>query len=167
MEKDDKGSTMIRMGVSGWMFPLVPAYPGRPGSKAVKRSLLLLLLLLYDIVFIQHCLNMSLITWCLSEFWYTFVVVWLWYMFICPSSGLCCDCDICMQSCCRLSRIRNVRLRCRDVVSRRGHTVTTWHYYEHSRFYNTLFHRSHTLYCALIVLVLWRRWMSGTKPSSL
>jgi len=41
MEKDDKGSTMIRMGVSGWMFLLVPAYPGCPGSKAVKRSLLL------------------------------------------------------------------------------------------------------------------------------
>jgi len=38
MEKDDKGSTMIRMGVSGWMFLLVPAYPGCPGSKAVKRS---------------------------------------------------------------------------------------------------------------------------------
>ena len=31
------------MGVSGWMFFLVPAYPGCPGSKAVKRSLLLLL----------------------------------------------------------------------------------------------------------------------------
>ena len=43
MEKDDKGSTMIRMGVSGWKFLLVPAYPGCPGSKAVKRSLLLLL----------------------------------------------------------------------------------------------------------------------------
>ena len=42
MEKGDKGSTMIRMGVSGWMFLLVPAYPGCPGSKAVKRSLLLL-----------------------------------------------------------------------------------------------------------------------------
>ena len=27
------------------MFPLVPAYPGCPGSKAVKRSLLLLLLM--------------------------------------------------------------------------------------------------------------------------
>ena len=41
MEKDDKGTTMIRMGVSGWMFLLVPAYPGCPGWKAVKRSLLL------------------------------------------------------------------------------------------------------------------------------
>ena len=47
MEKDDKGSTMIRMGVSWRMSLLVPAYPGCPGSKAVKRSLLLLLLLLY------------------------------------------------------------------------------------------------------------------------
>ena len=46
MEKDDKGSTMIRMGVSGWMFLLVLAYPGCPGSKAVKRSLLLLYLVL-------------------------------------------------------------------------------------------------------------------------
>ena len=32
---------MIRIGVSGWKFLLVPAYPGCPGSKAVKRSLLL------------------------------------------------------------------------------------------------------------------------------
>jgi len=31
----------VRMGVSGWKFLLVPAYPGCPGSKAVKRSLLL------------------------------------------------------------------------------------------------------------------------------
>ena len=31
------------------MFLLVPAYPGCPGSKAVKRSLLLLLLLLYEL----------------------------------------------------------------------------------------------------------------------
>jgi len=30
------------------MFLLVPAYPGCPGSKAVKRSLLLLLLLALD-----------------------------------------------------------------------------------------------------------------------
>jgi len=42
MEKGDKGSTMIRMGVNGWMFLLVPAYPCCPGSKAVKRSLFLL-----------------------------------------------------------------------------------------------------------------------------
>ena len=44
MERGDKGSTLIRMGVSGWMFLLVPAHPGCPGSKAIKRSLLLLLL---------------------------------------------------------------------------------------------------------------------------
>ena len=30
------------------MFLLVPAYPGCPGSKAVKRSLLLLLLFLFE-----------------------------------------------------------------------------------------------------------------------
>jgi len=28
---------MIRMGVSGWLFLLVPAYPGRPEPKAVKQ----------------------------------------------------------------------------------------------------------------------------------
>ena len=36
MEEDDKGCPIIRMGVSGWMFLLVPAYPGSPGQKAVK-----------------------------------------------------------------------------------------------------------------------------------
>jgi len=43
MEKGDKGSTLTRMGVSGWMFLLVPAYPGCPGQMAVKWLLLLLL----------------------------------------------------------------------------------------------------------------------------
>jgi len=37
MEEGDKGCPMIRMGVRGWMFLLVPAYPGCPGQKAVKR----------------------------------------------------------------------------------------------------------------------------------
>jgi len=37
MEEDDKGCPMIRMGVSGWVFLLVPDYPGCPGPKAVKR----------------------------------------------------------------------------------------------------------------------------------
>ena len=36
MEEDDKGCPMIRMGVSGWMFLLVLAYPGSPGQKAIK-----------------------------------------------------------------------------------------------------------------------------------
>ena len=36
-EEDDKGCPIIRMGVSGRMFLLVPAYPGSPGQKAVKR----------------------------------------------------------------------------------------------------------------------------------
>jgi len=40
MEKGDKGSTLTRMGVSGWMFLLVPAYPGCPGQTAVKWLLL-------------------------------------------------------------------------------------------------------------------------------
>ena len=37
MEEVDKGCLMIRMGVSGWVFLLVPTYPGSPGPKAVKR----------------------------------------------------------------------------------------------------------------------------------
>jgi len=37
MEEDDKGCPIFRMGVSGRMFLLVPAYPGSPGQKAVKR----------------------------------------------------------------------------------------------------------------------------------
>jgi len=37
MEDVDKRCPMIRMGVSGWVFLLVPAYPGSPGPKAVKR----------------------------------------------------------------------------------------------------------------------------------
>ena len=43
MEKGDKGCTLDRMGVSGLMFLLVPAYPGGPGQTAVKWLLLLLL----------------------------------------------------------------------------------------------------------------------------
>ena len=39
----DKGCPMIRMGVSGWVFLLVPAYPGSPGPNAVKRLCVLLL----------------------------------------------------------------------------------------------------------------------------
>ena len=36
MEEVDKGCPMIMMGVSGWVFLLAPAYPGSPGSLAVK-----------------------------------------------------------------------------------------------------------------------------------
>ena len=43
MEKGDKGSTLTRMGVSGWMFLMVPTCPCCPGQMAVKWSLLLLL----------------------------------------------------------------------------------------------------------------------------
>jgi len=56
------------------MFLLVPAYPGCPGSEAVKRSLLLYLLCLYACMFmcfVNETLNigilwiklMSLIKW--------------------------------------------------------------------------------------------------------
>jgi len=37
MEEGDKGCPMIWMGVSRWVFLLVPAYLGYPGPKAVKR----------------------------------------------------------------------------------------------------------------------------------
>ena len=37
MEKVDKGCLMTRMGVSGWMFLLVPAHPGSPGKRAIKQ----------------------------------------------------------------------------------------------------------------------------------
>ena len=60
MEKDDKGSTLIRIGVSGWKFLLVPAYPGCPGSKAVKRSLLLLLSFTNQYPSLNSCLFHSL-----------------------------------------------------------------------------------------------------------
>ena len=49
--KGDKGSTLTRMGVTRGMFLLVPACPGCPGSKAVKRSLLLLLLICWHLEF--------------------------------------------------------------------------------------------------------------------
>jgi len=37
MEEDDTGCPMIRMSVSGRVFLLVPAYPGCPGPRAIKR----------------------------------------------------------------------------------------------------------------------------------
>jgi len=55
MEKDDKGSTLIRIGVSGWGFLLVPAYPGCPGSKAVKRSLLLFHIGILNCITVVRC----------------------------------------------------------------------------------------------------------------
>ena len=44
------------------MFLLVPAYPGCPGSKAVKRSLLLLLydLMLHNLKIVPHILTQKL-----------------------------------------------------------------------------------------------------------
>jgi len=37
MEEADKDWVMIRM-VGGWVFLLVPAHPGSPGQRAIKRS---------------------------------------------------------------------------------------------------------------------------------
>ena len=54
MEKGDKGSTLTRIGVSGCMFLLVPAYPGCPGQMAVKWLLLLLLLLFLLLLYKQY-----------------------------------------------------------------------------------------------------------------
>ena len=42
MEEVDKGCPMIRMGVSGWVFLLVLAYPGSAGLRAVKRCVCIL-----------------------------------------------------------------------------------------------------------------------------
>ena len=36
MEEDDKGCLMIRMGVSWWVFLLVPAYPGCPDQRPLN-----------------------------------------------------------------------------------------------------------------------------------
>jgi len=67
MEKGDKGSTLTRMGVSGWMFLLVPAYPGCPEQTAVKWLLLLSVccLLRMDLV-IYLCVQCVL--WCGQEY---------------------------------------------------------------------------------------------------
>jgi len=40
MEEADKDWMVIKM-VGGWVFLLVPAHPGSPGQRAVKRLLLL------------------------------------------------------------------------------------------------------------------------------
>ena len=55
MEKGDKGSTLTGMGVSGWMFLLVLAYPDCPRSKAVKRSLVVVSNWLYCFSFWGRC----------------------------------------------------------------------------------------------------------------
>jgi len=63
------------------MFLLVPAYPGCPGSKAVKRSLLLLLLLLTIAVYLLVkwlCPSLHVLAWffllrCLNDVIHTYV----------------------------------------------------------------------------------------------
>ena len=68
MEKDDKGSTLIRLGVSGWKFLLVPAYAGCPGSKAVKRSSALTLLVGWQEGH-PACKNWVVGCWCGYQSW--------------------------------------------------------------------------------------------------
>ena len=61
MEKGDKGSTLTRMGVSGLMFLLVPAYQGCPGQTAVKW--LLLLLLVIFCLLVGECIHKVTLCW--------------------------------------------------------------------------------------------------------
>jgi len=51
MEKDDKGCPMIRLGVSGSVFLLVPAYPGCPGQKPLNGCVCV------KLVFVNFCTN--------------------------------------------------------------------------------------------------------------
>jgi len=44
MQEADKGWLMIRIGVSRWMFLLVPAHLGSPRQRPIKQLLLLLFL---------------------------------------------------------------------------------------------------------------------------
>ena len=53
MEEADKDWMMIRM-VGGCVFLLVPAHPGSPGQRAVKRSLLFVVVSLVIL-----CCNMT------------------------------------------------------------------------------------------------------------
>ena len=47
---------MSRRGVSGWMFLLVPAHPGRPGQRAVKRSCVCVTVCVCDcVLFVCPC----------------------------------------------------------------------------------------------------------------
>ena len=66
MEEDDKGCPMIRMGVSGWMFLLVPAYPGSPGQKAVKRLCVCVCVTCFLLSAFSDCLGCSCVFFCRS-----------------------------------------------------------------------------------------------------
>ena len=50
MEEVDKGCLMIRMGVSGQMFLLVPAHPGSPGQRAIKWLCMYVCLQCHDVI---------------------------------------------------------------------------------------------------------------------
>ena len=79
MEKGDKGSTLTRMGVSGWMFLLVPAYPVCPGQTAVKWLLLLLLLSVNGMVQEAACLHFKVAVLTLCTFAQMHLIgIWCW-----------------------------------------------------------------------------------------
>jgi len=72
MEEAGKGWLMIRIGVTGWLFLLVPAHPGSPGQRAVKRLLLLYLGTWYPVLCLaHHCGKMVLSV--------TKNLVWIWW----------------------------------------------------------------------------------------
>ena len=81
MEKGDKGSTLTRMGESGWrnMFLLVPAYLGCPWQTTVKW---LLLLLFYHFLSI-HCIAPCGTQSCVSYKMTTVAVFFLWVLILC------------------------------------------------------------------------------------
>jgi len=59
MEEDgDEGWLVIRIGVSGWMFLLVPAHPGSPGQRAVKRLYCSSSAELVILNLLRHCWNL-------------------------------------------------------------------------------------------------------------
>jgi len=56
------------MGVSGWVFLLVPAYPGSPGPTAVKR-LCVCVFHLFEVLELYQVVEMTVmlsVTWCLG-----------------------------------------------------------------------------------------------------
>ena len=91
MDEDDNGCPMIRMGVSGWMFLLIPAFPGSPRQKAVKRLCVCVLTKLPSFlfsllkkwlnlasVFCVHFLLHYVLAWlyvCVSCFWFCFALI--------------------------------------------------------------------------------------------
>ena len=69
MEEVDKGCPIIRMGVSGSVFLLVPAYPGSTGPRAVKQ-----LVCVCVSVCMRACVCVSKSTTSLGKHHYTAII---------------------------------------------------------------------------------------------